>query len=565
MAPKSRTFPLWDPYEIFDVFPNTKSFPCLDPRCRRFVDRKDTQAACARLGKMALKDPSGIGEKSLARLAVLCFCSKHREDPMHEHQILAKVFEWLSRIEDVLEERGKETKRKIEDKELKRKLKKAKRKAEREVTRLLDEVNGLKEQLRRTVDENGMLEQQIAADEQRSTEKQMTMSRKIVQLQRQVSEGEGAKDDAELANTVYAREKERLERELERIKKIAVCSREVRIKEVNELKAQLQDSGARVEEAARHIGDLKNRLEESNARLENMEQETSEEIRELKCQLDSEREMTMELNELTNQLKESNTCLEESKSHHEVIERQTTAEINELRDQLDKSNTSLGDLRQGSITEASELKDQLTRCKDIIAELKAAGSANIVQLECEVDRCEHIPEDCQTRIACDIAGSRQFIESDDAVEQLKAARSHEKDQLSEEVHGLKERLRNGKAASTMPTSVLQTEVQSLRMWRHFPICRSYVHLLFKQGKVEQVETTNSALSDEVLRLREQARDVDRRLASQVVGLSLVICRCFKVADKYQEKISVLKPRNVKQGVKSVCRSFLVVLSVFEGC
>ena len=434
---------------------------------------------------------------------------------MHEHQILGKFFEWLSGIKDVLEERGIETEREIKIKELKRKLKKAKRKAERQMTRMFDEVNGLKEQLQRTVDENDMLEQQIAADEQRSTEKQMTMSKKIIQLQRQVSEGEGAKNDAELANTVYAREKERLERELERIKKIAVCCREVRIKEDNELKAQLQDSGARAEEAARHIGDLKSRLEESNARLENMEQETSEEIREFKCQLDSEREMTMEL---TNQLKESNTCLEESKSYHEVIERQTTAEINELRDQLDKSNTSLGDLRQGSIIEASELKDQLTRCKDIIAELKAAGSANIVQLECEVDRCKHIPEDCQTRIACDIAGSRQFIESDDTVEQLKAARLHEKNQLTEEVHGLKERLRNGKAASTMPTSVLQTEVQSLRMWRHFPICRSYVHLLFKQGKVEQVETTNSALSDEVLRLREQARDVDRRLASQVVGL-----------------------------------------------
>ena len=460
---------------------------------------------------------------------MLCFCSKRLEDPLYEDQVMAKVFEWLDRMEDVLEERSKETEREIEVRELKRELKKAKQEEEREVTRLLDEVNGLNEQLQRTVDENGMLEQQIAADEQRSTEKQMTMSKKIIQLQRQVGEGEGANNAAKLANMVYAREMERLERELERIRKIAVCSREVRIKEINELKPQLQDRGARVKEAARHIGDLKSRLEESNVRLRNMRQETSKDIRELKCQLDRERGMTMEVSELTIQLKESNTRLEESKSHHEVVERQTTAEINKLRDQLDKSNTSLGDMRQGSITEASELKDQLTRCKDVIAEPKAAGSANIVQLECEVDRCKHVPEDCQTRIACDIAGSRQFIESDDAVEQLKTARSQEKNQLTEEVHGLKERLRNGKAASTRPTSVLQTEVQSLRMWRHFPICRSYVHLLFKQGKVEQMETTNSALSDEVLRLREQARNVDRRLASQVVGLSLVSYGCFKVA------------------------------------
>ena len=38
-----------------------------------------------------------------------------------------------------------------------------------------------------------------------------------------------------------------------------------------------------------------------------------------------------------------------------------------------------------------------------------------------------------------------------------------------------------------------------------------------------------------------------------------------LADKHQEKIFVLKPRSVKQGVKSIYRSFLVVLSVFEGC
>ena len=148
---------------------------------------------------------------------------------------------------------------------------------------------------------------------------------------------------------MFAREKERLERELERIKMIAVCSREVTIKEVNELKVQLQGSGAQVEEAARHIGDLKGQLEESNARIESMKRETSEDIRELKGWLDRELEMTMELNELTNQLKESHASLDQSKSHHEVMEQQTTAEINKLRHQLDKSNTSLRDSRQRSI------------------------------------------------------------------------------------------------------------------------------------------------------------------------------------------------------------------------
>ena len=196
MAPKPKTSPLWDPYEIFDVFPNTSRFRCLDPSCRSFVRPKDTKAACVRLDKISLNDPSRIGEKSLARLAVLCFCSEDREDPLHEDQILDKVFEWLERIEDVLEERGEDTDRKMEVKKLKRKLKKAKQEKEKEVTRLLDEVNGLKEQLQRTVDENGMLEQQIAADEQRSTEQQMTMSKTISQLQRQVSEVEGARNDA---------------------------------------------------------------------------------------------------------------------------------------------------------------------------------------------------------------------------------------------------------------------------------------------------------------------------------------------------------------------------------
>ena len=60
---------------------------------------------------------------------------------------------------------------------------------------------------------------------------------------------------------MYAREKERLERELERIRRIAVCSREVRIKEINELKVQFHDSGAQLEEGARHIDDLKGQLE----------------------------------------------------------------------------------------------------------------------------------------------------------------------------------------------------------------------------------------------------------------------------------------------------------------
>lgn len=633
MAPKSKALPLWDPYETLDVFPNTRNFQCLDPRCWESVDRKDTKKACARLDEMALedplvlKDPSGSGEEFLAGLAVLCFCSRHREDPMHEDEIMGKVSEWFGRIEDVLEERDEDTEEEMDEsdedteedvegrdeeteeesegcdeklqeeieehdevteeeiegrdevteeemevrgsKKAKKAKKKAKQEEESEITRLLDEVNGLNEQLQQTVDEKGMLEKQFAADEQRFTKKQTTMSKKIIQLQKQVSEAEDAKKDVELAKTVHAREKERLERELDRIEKIAACSREVKIKEANELKIQLQDSSAQVEEAARHIDELKGQLEESNARIESMKRETSEDIRELKGQLDKEREITMVLNELTSQLKksntrleesnisleESNTCLEEinanlgesnirlgtrldesntrleeSKSHHEVMERQTTVEINKLRDQLDESNTNLGDMKQGSIKEASELKDQLTRCKDIIAELKAAESANIVQ--CEANKSNNVLEDCQTENACDIAGSQQSIDSDDAVEKSMAASSHEKNQSTEEVHGLKEKLCDGKAASTMPTSVLHTEFQNLRMWTQFSICGLYVELLFKQRKVEQAGTANPALLDEVLRLREQARDVDRRLASQIVGLSLVSSGYFKVADQY---------------------------------
>ena len=462
---------------------------------------------------------------------------------MAEDEIQEKVSEWLDRIEDVLEERDKELKKAKKAKKARKAKKKAKQEEESEVNRLLEEVNGLKEQLQRTVDENG------------------TMSKKMSQLQKQVSEVENDKNNLQSATRVYAREKEQLEREMERIRKIAACSRETRIKEVDELKIQLQDSGARVEEAARHISDLKGQLEECNARIESIKGETSEEMRELKGQLDREREMTMELKELTKQLKESDTHLEESKSHHEVMERQTTAEIDKLRDQLDKSNASLGIMRQGSIKEASELKDQLTRCKHIIAELKAAESANMVQLECEANRRNYILKDCQTKIACDISGSRQYIDRDHMAAEWKAASSHEKNQLTEEVHGLKEQLCDGKAASTMPTSVLQMDIQNLRMWINCSVCSSYVHLLFKQRKAEQVETANSALADEVLRLREQARGVDTRLASQVVGLSLLSCRCSTVADKYQENIFVLKRRDVKQGVWAATAMQLLKIAV----
>ncbi|KAK0517046.1 hypothetical protein JMJ35_000201 [Cladonia borealis] len=643
MAPKSKAVPLWNPYETFDVFPNTGSFQCLDSRCLDLVDGEDTKAACARLDKMALKDPSEIGEKSLARLAVLCFCSRHREDPRHEGEILGKVSEWQERIEDVLEESDKESEGEMEEEQEYESSKESEeemeeeqvyesskesegemeeeqvyesgkesegemeetQEGEREVIQLLDEVIELKEQLQRTVDENGMLQQQIAADEQRSRKKQTKMSKKITRLQRQVSEVEEAKDDVELAKTVHAREKERLETELERIQEIAACSREVEIKEVNELKVQLQDSGAQVEEAAGHIEDLKGQLEESITRIESLKRATSEDVREFKSQLDRERELTIELTELTSQLKESNTrleesntrlkedntCLdesnthleeintslresntklgesntyfeeesnrlkeintnlgksntlleerntylensntrleesntrlEESKSHHEVMERQTIAEIEKLRDQLDKSNTSLGDVRQRSIKEASELRDQLTRCENIIAELKAAESANKGQ--CEANKSNNVLEVCQTENACGIAGSQQSTDSDDAVEAPMAASSLEENQSTEGDHGLKENLCDGKAASTMPTFVLHTEFHNLRMWRQFSLCGSYVDILFNQRKVEQVGIANPALLDEVLRLRKQARDVDRRLASQIVGLSLVSC------------------------------------------
>ena len=434
---------------------------------------------------------------------------------MHEDEILERVSEWSDRIEDILETRDKELK------DAKKAKKKAKQEEKREVNRLLEEVNGLKKQVQRTVDENG------------------TMSKKTSQLQKQVSEVESAKNNLQSANTVYAREKEQLEREMERIRKIAACSREIKIKEVDELKIQLQDSGARVEEAARHISDLKGQLEECNARIGSIKRETLEDIRELKGQLDRERGITMELNELTSQiresntrleeintnLEESNTRLEESKSLHKVMEQQTTAEINKLRDQLDQSNTSLKDKRQG-------LKDELTRCKDVIAGLKAAGSVNIVQLECEAHRCDCAPAEYQTIVGCDIAGSRQIFDNDNAVEQSKAANAYEKNQGTEEVRGPKKQMRHGKAASMIPTSVLQPKAQELRMWRHIPVRRSQVHFLFKPRKVKQVETANPALVDKVLSLRKQARAVDRRLATQVVGLSLLSCRCFKVANKY---------------------------------
>ena len=58
----------------------------------------------------------------------------------------------------------------------------AKQEGQREIIRLLDEVDRLKAQLQWTVGKNGMLEQQIAVNEQCSREKQMTMSKKTFQL-----------------------------------------------------------------------------------------------------------------------------------------------------------------------------------------------------------------------------------------------------------------------------------------------------------------------------------------------------------------------------------------------
>ena len=60
------------------VFPNTRF--SLDLRCHRFVNQRDIQAASDRIGNMALKDISGIGELAkLAKLALLCFCLKYRK------------------------------------------------------------------------------------------------------------------------------------------------------------------------------------------------------------------------------------------------------------------------------------------------------------------------------------------------------------------------------------------------------------------------------------------------------------------------------------------------------
>ena len=102
----------------------------------------------------------------------------------------------LFKIEDVLKERGKDTDRKSEVGELKEELKMAKHEGDWEVTRLIDEVSRLEELLQRTVDENGMLEQQCY------TEKQITMSKTIFQLQWQVSEMEGADNVVGLACVV---------------------------------------------------------------------------------------------------------------------------------------------------------------------------------------------------------------------------------------------------------------------------------------------------------------------------------------------------------------------------
>ena len=38
-----------------------------------------------------------------------------------------------------------------------------------------------------------------------------------------------------------------------------------------------------------------------------------------------------------------------------------------------------------------------------------------------------------------------------------------------------------------------------------------------------------------------------------------------VAAKYLEDTSVLKPRKVRHSVESICRSFLVTMSVFDSC
>ena len=81
-----------------------------------------------------------------------------------------------------------------------------------------------------------MLERQIAAEEQRLGEKQVTMSKGVFELEWQVSEVEGTKSDVELAYLVYAREKERLEGDSTRLKTASSHEKNQLIEEVHGLK-----------------------------------------------------------------------------------------------------------------------------------------------------------------------------------------------------------------------------------------------------------------------------------------------------------------------------------------
>lgn len=57
---------------MFAVFPNTRFFPCLDPRCHQLVNRMSILVASLRLYRVAVRDPFGVGElATLAKVAKL--------------------------------------------------------------------------------------------------------------------------------------------------------------------------------------------------------------------------------------------------------------------------------------------------------------------------------------------------------------------------------------------------------------------------------------------------------------------------------------------------------------
>ena len=474
---------LWDPYRVLDVYPNGPKFTCVGvavrtgARCRWPFDSEHSNTAQRDtagklLESMSEVHPSEITPAALYLLAENTLCRE-----WHQRQAGAKVTEWKARIGDYLREHGERLAVVSAVRQLQNCVAKEKDASKQEFTGTRQALEGVTDELKASQTRCSELTEKIDTHNRHCEENRAATSRDIALLKQQ--------QPTESRTSVNALNQQN-------------------IKEVENLKKQLEAWHAKFETDRAASSEAIRGLKDSKARLDRMTTDNTLEIVSLKAKV-RDRDKTLDESA---RMSEEIRGLKDSKARLDRMTTDNTLEIVSLKAKVRDRDKTLDERARMSEEKAEDLRQRLAAGSREVAILTEAKASSEAKAELGEKEAESLRQEVK------VHNTRR--------EALEAKSS----QLGEQLDSLDQKYSESKKDGTAQMSLLQEQERKIeQLAKHMNMMKRdlaerdrHIGQLVKQMDVVKQESAERDRNVE--QLVKQMDMVNQELAEREVGGSV---------------------------------------------